>query len=69
MCSFILFFKHFLQKFRITIYFIIERMHNLDLTFDEILEELFDPEDTKENETRVINFTDNLLKVSVSDEN
>ena len=32
-----------------TLYFIIERMHNLDLTFDEILEELFDPEDTKEN--------------------
>ena len=54
---------------KFTLYFIIERMHNLDLTFDEILEELFDPEDTKENETRVINFTDNLLKVSVSDEN
>jgi hypothetical protein len=42
------------------IYFIIERMHNLDLTFEEILEDIFE-DDTIKNEEIVSQFCDNLL--------
>ena len=45
---------------KFTIYFIIERMHNLDITFEELLEEIFDPEDTQKNEERVNHFIDKL---------
>ena len=44
-----------------TIYFIIERMHNLDLSFDEILEDIFDEEDLETNENKVKKFCDNIL--------
>ena len=44
-----------------TIYFIIERMHNLDVPFLEILEELFDANDLKINENRVKIFCDQIL--------
>jgi hypothetical protein len=44
-----------------TIYFLIERMHNLDLTFNELLEEIFDEESAR-NELRVQEFCHNILK-------
>ena len=47
---------------KFTVYYIIERMHNLDITFEEVLEHLFDPEDTKQNEEKVIAFTDEIIK-------
>jgi hypothetical protein len=43
-----------------TIYFLFERMHNLDLTFHEVLEEIFD-EDEEKNESKVIKFCENIL--------
>ena len=39
-----------------TLYFIFERMHNLDLNFHEILEEIFDAEDIEINEEKVAEF-------------
>jgi len=44
-----------------TIYFLIERMHNLDLTFYEVLEEIFD-EDKLKNEKKVEQFCNNILE-------
>jgi hypothetical protein len=44
-----------------TIYFLIERMHNLDLTFSELLEEIFD-DDLLKNESIVKQFCDKILK-------
>ena len=43
-----------------TLYFIIERMHNLDMTFDELLEEIFDPEDRRKNENNVKLFCEKI---------
>ena len=39
-----------------TIYFILERMHNLDLTFETLLAEIFDPESEEINERKVKKF-------------
>ena len=39
-----------------TIYFIIERMFNLDLSFEELLFEIFDTENLDENEMKVKEF-------------
>jgi len=36
-------------------------MHNLDLSFDEILEDIFDEEDLETNENNVKKFCDNIL--------
>jgi hypothetical protein len=44
-----------------TIYFLIERMHNLDLTFNQVLEEIFD-DNQAENELKVEEFCNNVLK-------
>jgi hypothetical protein len=44
-----------------TVYFLIERMHNLDLTFNELLEEIFD-EDKLKNELKVENFCKSVLE-------
>jgi hypothetical protein len=44
-----------------TIYFIVERMFNLDLTFEEVLEEIFD-ENTLINEEKVSKFCNNILQ-------
>ena len=44
------------------IYFLFERMHNLDLSFDTLLSEIFESEDTNLNENRVKLFCDNLKK-------
>ena len=43
------------------IYFLIERMHNLDLTFDELLEEIFEPENVNANEQKVLQFYEKTL--------
>lgn len=43
-----------------TVYFIIQRMHNFDLTFDDLLEQIFDPENHEENEKIVSQFCNNL---------
>lgn len=43
-----------------TIYFVIQRMHNLDLSFDDLLEQIFDPENLEENENNVLQFCNNL---------
>ena len=43
-----------------TLYFIFERMHNLDLTFNELLEEIFEPENFEKNEEKVVIFCDKL---------
>ena len=43
------------------IYFIFERMHNLDLAFEEILEEIFDDKDKEKNEQIVQEFCTNIL--------
>ncbi len=45
-----------------TIYFIIERMHNLDLTFEELLEDIFE-DNTLVNEEKVKKFCNNILKL------
>ena len=42
------------------IYFLFERMHNLDLNFDTLLSEIFDSEDHAVNENRVKIFCDHL---------
>ena len=39
-----------------SIYFIVERMFNLDLSFEEILSDIFDPENHLENENKVKEF-------------
>ena len=44
-----------------TIYFIVERMHNLDMPFLELLEDIFDPSDLNINEKRVKLFCDQLI--------
>ena len=44
-----------------TIYFILERMHNLDLTFETLLEEIFVGDNYEINETKVKNFMSKLL--------
>jgi hypothetical protein len=46
-----------------TIYFIIERMHNLDLTFEELLEEIFE-DSTFANEETVSRFCNDILNNS-----
>ena len=43
------------------IYFIFERMHNLDMTFPDLLEEIFDGENLTINEENTRTFCDNLL--------
>ena len=43
------------------IYFIFERMHNLDLSFETILSEIFDAADQQINEDQVKRFCDNLM--------
>ena len=42
------------------IYYIFERMHNLDLSFDELLEEIFDGQNKVLNETSVNEFCQKL---------
>lgn len=42
------------------IYFLIERLYNLDLTFDDILEDIFDINSAL-NEDKVIRFCENIL--------
>jgi hypothetical protein len=42
------------------IYFLIERMHNLDLTFNQVLEEIFENSDTQ-NELKVEEFCKKIL--------
>ena len=39
-----------------TLYFLLERMHNLDLTFETLLEEIFDAENHDLNEQKVKDF-------------
>ena len=43
-----------------TLYFIIQRMHNLDLSLKELLEEIFDDKDYKINEKIVLDFCSNI---------
>ncbi len=43
-----------------TIYFLIERMHNLDMTFDELLDDIFE-EDKVKNEQKVSKFCNAIL--------
>ena len=43
------------------IYFIFERMHNLDMTFHDLLEEIFDGENQTINEEKIRSFCDNLI--------
>lgn len=43
------------------LYFAIQRMHNLDLSFEDILEDIFE-NDVKDNEKNVILFCENILK-------
>ena len=43
-----------------TLYFIVERMHNLDLPFDELLEEIFDASNQEKNNTKVLEFYKNI---------
>jgi hypothetical protein len=42
------------------LYFLFERMHNLDLSFDDIIEEIFE-EDTNANEEKVKTFCQDLF--------
>jgi hypothetical protein len=46
------------------LYFLIERMHNLDLTFEELLEDIFCPNEDI-NESRVSLFCDKILQGQV----
>ena len=43
-----------------TLYFIIQRMHNLDLSLKELLEEIFDDKDYEINEKIVLDFCSNI---------
>ena len=43
-----------------TLYFLVERMHNLDLSFDELLEEIFDASDQDKNNFKVLEFAKNF---------
>ena len=45
-----------------TLYYIIQRMHNLDLSFEELLEEIFDDKDHKLNEEKVLKFYSNIVQ-------
>ncbi len=42
------------------IYFLFERMHNLDLSFEDIIEDIFD-EDQSVNEEKVKKFCNDIL--------
>ena len=46
---------------KFVLYYIFERMHNLDLAFEEILEEIFDDKDKEKNEQIVQEFCTNIL--------
>ena len=43
------------------LYFAIERMHNLDMSFEEILEEIFES-NLKDNEQKVKQFCEDIIK-------
>jgi hypothetical protein len=43
-----------------SVYFIINRLHNLDMTFDELLNDIFDVENKERNESLVHEFCDNI---------
>ena len=45
-----------------TLYYIVQRMHNLDMSFDEFLEEIFDPENQDINENKVRKFCLSITK-------
>ena len=42
------------------VYFIIHRMHNLDLSYQELLEEIFDDKNTENNENLVSQFCESV---------
>ena len=44
------------------LYYIVQRMHNLDISFEEILEEIFDDQNKQKNEQIVQEFCANLLR-------
>ena len=44
------------------LYFIFERMHNLDMSFDNLLEEIFEVENKQQNENSITQFCQNLIK-------
>jgi hypothetical protein len=46
-----------------TIYFVFERLHNFDLSFDEILEDIFDIS-CEVNENTVKNFCDKIKNIA-----
>ena len=43
-----------------SVYFIIQRIHNLDVSFDELLSDIFDGENKEINESLVHKFCDNI---------
>ena len=45
-----------------TLYFIIERMHNLDMEFSDLLYELFDADDQESNEKKIQHFYETVIK-------
>ena len=46
------------------IYYIIQRMHNLDLSFEELLEDIFDDKNEEINEESVRNFCSDICHLN-----
>jgi hypothetical protein len=49
-----------------TLYFIFERLHNFDMSFDDILEDIFEI-NVDSNESKVIKFCDNIKNIERED--
>ena len=47
-----------------TLYYVIERMHNLDLSFQELLEDIFDDKNHELNEQKVLKFYSNVIQTT-----